>query len=249
MKKTCAQIKDSARNVLIGHYSVLIAATLIIGLVTLLLSTPFSTRIEQGFAYQLPFYIVTGYAGMLLVSVFANLLIAGLRFMHLQISRNGAIRISDLLYPFKNRPDKYIGYSCLTLLISFLCTLPETLYSYIAGIDVSDVSTIQFSAPMLIDIFLFLAGIIVYIWIMFGMFLSIYLLLDRPELTVMEAIRLSFSRMRGNKFRLLKLYLSFIGWLLLGVCTLFIGYLWIVPYMLQSVTEFYQDLIGEPDNE
>ena len=38
------------------------------------------------------------------------------------------------------------------------------------------------------------------------------------------------------------LELSFIGWSLLGLLTLGIGLLWILPYITQTNTQFYLDL-------
>ncbi|MEI3339838.1 MAG: DUF975 family protein [Eubacterium sp.] len=53
----------------------------------------------------------------------------------------------------------------------------------------------------------------------------------------------SMQHMKGNKGRLFRLWISFIGWALLGLLTLGIGFLWIEPYVNQSLTQFYQDLV------
>jgi uncharacterized membrane protein len=50
--------------------------------------------------------------------------------------------------------------------------------------------------------------------------------------------------MNGNKFRLFKLYLSFIPLILLGIITFFIPLLWVNAYMEASQAAFYQDLIA-----
>lgn len=57
-----------------------------------------------------------------------------------------------------------------------------------------------------------------------------YILAENMELSVMEAITESKKMMRGNKFRLFCLELSFIGWDILAVLTLNIGDLWVHPY-------------------
>jgi uncharacterized membrane protein len=51
--------------------------------------------------------------------------------------------------------------------------------------------------------------------------------------------------MEHNVGRLLVLYLSFLGYMLLGVITLGIGMLWIVPYQTQTLTQFYLDVQKE----
>ena len=76
----------------------------------------------------------------------------------------------------------------------------------------------------------------------FGYALTPFLLVDCPELTPLQCIKLSDKMMKGHKFDLFYLYLSFIGWALLGILTLGIGYLWLYPYMYTSVAAFYQDV-------
>ena len=69
-----------------------------------------------------------------------------------------------------------------------------------------------------------------------------YILVDRPELSANEAISLSCRMMKGRKFDLFYLQLSFIGWALLCVITLGIGFLWLSPYMMTAQAAFYQDV-------
>lgn len=72
--------------------------------------------------------------------------------------------------------------------------------------------------------------------------MSFYILYDNPNIGAMEALELSKKIMMGNKWRLFCLHLSFIGWALLSVLTLGIGFLWLVPYMNTAVANFYEDL-------
>lgn len=69
-----------------------------------------------------------------------------------------------------------------------------------------------------------------------------YLMAQNPNLGVMEAINMSKKMMMGHKGRLFILELSFIGWAILCVFTLGIGYLWLFPYMNASEAAFYTDL-------
>lgn len=72
-----------------------------------------------------------------------------------------------------------------------------------------------------------------------------YILKDYPELSANQAINLSQKMMKGHKFDLFYLELSFIGWLFLGIFTLGIGYIWLVPYMYTTFAAFYQDVKKE----
>jgi uncharacterized membrane protein len=69
-----------------------------------------------------------------------------------------------------------------------------------------------------------------------------YILHDDPGLSAMEAMRRSREMTEGYKSRLFGLYLSFLGWALLGVLTLGIGYFWLVPYVKATEANFYEAL-------
>ncbi|MCR4859337.1 MAG: DUF975 family protein [Bacteroidales bacterium] len=72
-----------------------------------------------------------------------------------------------------------------------------------------------------------------------------YILEEHPEIGAWEASTLSRKMMVGHKFDLFYLYLSFIGWILLSILTLGIGFLWLEPYINTAVAGFYNDLKAE----
>ena len=72
-----------------------------------------------------------------------------------------------------------------------------------------------------------------------------FIIEEYPERTATEAIHRSRMMMRGHKFDLFWLLLSFIGWGILNIFTLGIGTLWLVPYMETSMAAFY----GEVKND
>ena len=69
-----------------------------------------------------------------------------------------------------------------------------------------------------------------------------FVMAEHPEMTSNEAIGESKRLMKGNKWRLFCLQLSFIGWDLVGVLTLGIGYIWIIPYKEAAMAAFYRDI-------
>lgn len=77
--------------------------------------------------------------------------------------------------------------------------------------------------------------------------LAPYLMVENPDIGVMEAIRQSKELMKGKKWRLFCLHFSFIGWILLSLLTLGVGLLWVNPYMQAATTAFYLDVIGQRD--
>ena len=77
--------------------------------------------------------------------------------------------------------------------------------------------------------------------------LAPYLMAEDPEMGAMEAIEKSKELMKGNKWRLFCLQMSFFGWILLSVLTLDILSLWIRPYMNVATAAFYLEVTGRAD--
>ena len=78
--------------------------------------------------------------------------------------------------------------------------------------------------------------------------MAYYIMYDNPEIRPLEAIRKSQIMMKGYKFKLFLLYLSFIGWGLLCLLTLGIGFLWLYPYMYLTTANFYENLKRNQEN-
>ncbi|MGE5581873.1 MAG: DUF975 family protein [Bacillota bacterium] len=76
--------------------------------------------------------------------------------------------------------------------------------------------------------------------------MSFYILYDHPEMKPGEIIKLSKQMMAGRKGKLFLLGLSFIGWALLCIVTLGIGFLWLTPYFNAAIANFYEDVKGAP---
>lgn len=82
--------------------------------------------------------------------------------------------------------------------------------------------------------------------------MAYYIMLDNPEYTWRECLDESQKMMKGHKWQLFCLYLSFIGWYIVGALALGIGVLWVEPYQRAAQAEFYNELKGETapaDNE
>ena len=65
---------------------------------------------------------------------------------------------------------------------------------------------------------------------------------EHPEISGWDASTRSREMMKGHKFDLFYLYLSFIGWFLLSFLTLGIGFIWLIPYMNTAQAAFYEDV-------
>ena len=71
-----------------------------------------------------------------------------------------------------------------------------------------------------------------------------YVLLDNPDMKAMEVVSRCKEMMVGHKMDLFVLELSFLGWMILGLFTLGLLYLWLTPYMNVTVANFYNDIVG-----
>ena len=75
-----------------------------------------------------------------------------------------------------------------------------------------------------------------------------YSMSENSEMTAKEAMKVSEKMMAGNKWRLFCLQFSFIGWQLLCILSLGIGFLWLTPYMNAATAAFYDEISREPLN-
>lgn len=69
-----------------------------------------------------------------------------------------------------------------------------------------------------------------------------YILAENPDISGTEALRLSRKLMKGHKWELFWLELTFIGWSILAAFTLGLGNLALEPYKGISKASFYRDI-------
>lgn len=72
-----------------------------------------------------------------------------------------------------------------------------------------------------------------------------YILAENPTISASDALKESKRIMKGNRWRLFCLELSFIGWAILCVFTLGIGYFFLAPYMEAARAAFYREVKRE----
>jgi uncharacterized membrane protein len=80
---------------------------------------------------------------------------------------------------------------------------------------------------------------------------------DDPEIGIIDALKDSWELMDGHKFDYFILWLRFIGWMLLCIFTLGVGFFFLNPYMQVTFAKFYNSIRygdhratdGEEDDE
>ncbi len=102
---------------------------------------------------------------------------------------------------------------------------------------------------------LFMMGLFTFLWSLllvipgiikaFSYMLAPYLVIENPQMAVMEAIDESRRLMDGNKWRAFGLGLSFIGWWLLAILTFGLLLFWLIPYQSITMGAFYRAVLRE----
>lgn len=72
---------------------------------------------------------------------------------------------------------------------------------------------------------------------------------EYPELSITDAMRKSRDLMNGYKMDYFLFNLSFIGWAILCILTLGLGFLVLIPYVYTSNTIFYNHIAGNATNQ
>ena len=82
--------------------------------------------------------------------------------------------------------------------------------------------------------------VVLYPVVRYGFYLVPYIIAENPDIRTMDALKLSWRMMKGNKWKLFKITVSLIGWYLLGILTLGLsGMLFTNPYRICIYSEFY----------
>lgn len=72
-----------------------------------------------------------------------------------------------------------------------------------------------------------------------------FIIKDDKEISCVDAMRQSAAMMEGHKWEYFVLVLSFIGWAVLSLLTLGIGFLFLAPYYQTTLAHYYEDLKQE----
>lgn len=72
--------------------------------------------------------------------------------------------------------------------------------------------------------------------------MAFFVLAENPEMSGMEALNESKTIMKGHKWELFVLSLSFILWILLGVVTFGLAFIYVLPYMRVTMANFYNSI-------
>ncbi|MFC1462990.1 DUF975 family protein, partial [Verrucomicrobiota bacterium] len=82
------------------------------------------------------------------------------------------------------------------------------------------------------------------VWVQYMYAMILFVIADNASVGALGALSASKQMMAGKKWKFFCLNLRFLGWMILCIFSLFIGYLWLGPYIAASVAAFYEDVRG-----
>ena len=237
MKRSNGELKGMARNMLLGRYQVPILAMLLATLIPSMILLPFNYLCSD--RSTIPMQAVLYYLASFIITMIELLLNCGVNRIHLLIARGQQTQIGDMFWIIKNRPDRVLIGGFLFTLISWIPLIPSFVFDLMAPEMLSTASY------LIISELLTIVGIILGFLFTLPFYLIFWIYADDPDVDTREALKRSIALMRGAKWRLCLMQLGFFGWTILGALSFGIGFLWILPYMNQTFTNFYLELKQE----
>lgn len=236
MNLSSKELKCIARANLTRNYQIPMKAMISVLLLTMAIELPFSVLLQTEHPTMMQniiYYIVE-----FLISLISGVLQIGLMQLHLSIARKQQFSHQQIYCCFKNQTDRYIISIFIIMLMTLLCSIPGFAAVYLFDKNSALSALVSVGFLGLISILLIIMIQLIYRPVY-------YLLLDHPEWSVRDVFKQSRQLMKGQKRRLLYIYVSFLGMTLLEILSLGIGALWIEPYKSQTFANFYLDIIGE----
>lgn len=244
--KTCSELKQIARKKLSGNYgsAMLVSPVIQYGLAFIVaIPVVFMFLIPIGMATLLnnsePNLLIITLATYLIMIPLAGLfsvLNTGISLFYLNIACGRKHSVADMFYGFRTQFKKSFTLSVIVICVSYVCMLPYQILNCFTSLNPQ-------TEWILLMLIVYIIGIVIYIPIQLSLSQCFYLLLDFPDYSVKELLKLSVQVMKGHKKRLLYIQLSFIPVQLLCILSFYIGYLWVIPYMNMTTTEFFLDIM------
>lgn len=158
-----------------------------------------------------------------------------------------------------------LGYDFLSLLITFALSLVMSVLNFgfskmalrrmrgeaIELGDIADVLPHWLGIIILSLVVSFIVGLGYILLVIPGIIAVIllsqttFIFLDDPKKDTMTIVRESYEMMKNYMMEYFLLSLSFLGWAILGIFTLGILYIWLVPYMTLTLANFYLVITGQ----
>ena len=230
--KTTAQLKGIAKEKSLGRYGTLIGANLLILAIQILAMT--ITTVSSGGSIII---IVINSIISMIVSILLGLLMSGKAYLYMNLLYSQNVATSDVFYGLRRNSQKAVAIQAVFVLVDFVVSLPSQIFLIMY-------TRTQAPEHMMLMLLFWFFGLFVDIMVSLIYSQAFFLLHDFPDRSAKELLATSRHLMRGNKFRLFYLNVSFIPLYILGAVALFVPILWVSVYRYATTCAFYQDLIS-----
>lgn len=231
--KSSAELKAIAKEHMFGKYGTAIGAFFTVFAITTAVSSLLTAFIDV----TKPAGIVLDFFISFSISVLAGLFTSGERYFYLKISCGQPVTVGDIFYGFQLHPNKALLIQLFISVCIYIALIPMTILSYMVSQNPKNsVLILIYSLSML-----FYGIVTIILSLLYSQ--VFFLLHDFPNYSAKELLTMSRKLMAGSKGRLFYLMVSFLPLLLLGLLSCGIAYIWLVPYMNATMTEFFLDLI------
>ena len=224
-------LKRRSSNSLRGHYLPLVISFIILSLLGLSCYFIGAIISDQPLSWIL---------GLILF----GLLSMGFIQIAIKTTRNEKTSFKD----FFSRTDlffKALGISIVYYIMGITFVLLETVAVTSLSVFTSyqtDLNFLLSSFMIVIGIALSLAIPLFFIILLICFSQTYFILYDNNDMHIVEIFKKSTDMIEGHKNDYILLVLSFFGWFVLGIFTFGILYLWLVPYMLVTLANFYDKI-------
>ena len=230
--KSSAELKSLAKGQLLGNYSTSISVFLVYFAISWIISFVLNFATDTNSIPGLIMYYVLN----IIVTLITALFTPGIHYFYMNLVSGRPFKVSDVFFGFSYHPEKTLLLTIINFAIALVCMIPCIILGILYYAT---------KLPILL-VLATLLGVIGYIALtIINLHLAqiYYLMLEFPDYSAVDLLKTSYDLMRGQKFRLFYLQVSFIPLTLLSLLSCGIGLFWIQPYMYATYTNFYFDLV------
>lgn len=232
-----AKLKMAARKSLAGNYIIVIPSLLLFVLIG------WDCLLIAGLIKSL-------WLAPILTIVVCSTLIMGFIGIILKVARKKKVNFVDLF----DKTDLFVKFIGLTVIL-FLVGLLAWVLEYLAFKSLivimlyqAELNTLLAAVLIIFGILLVTAILLVSIYIAISFSQAYFILYDEPNLKITKVLGKSFDMMENYILEYFVLIISFLGWIILGLFTFCLLYIWLIPYMLVTLAKFY-DIVKKDYNE
>lgn len=230
--KTSTELKASAKAQLLGNYGKMISAFLLMDFgCGLLLYLAGDLLSAPTLFNQILYYVIE-----LLVCLLLGVFMLGQTRLYMNFVTGRPTALNDLFSGFRSRSE--LG---IQIMLCYIGTLLGCLIPFFLSLAVYFAVMSVYLLP-LVSVLL-IGGLTAACILLLSLSQCYFIALDFPDYSLKQICAMSRRVMKGQRARLLYLYISFVPLMLLSILSFGLGLLWIYPYMQCTLTHFYFDLM------